>query len=92
MLPGEDVTGWLKIDLHRKFLKINPQAAYDDGPVGGETEMISGKEALARLRAGNERFVSDVRTHTLSSQERRAELAQIPRLSEAWRKKFRPPS
>ncbi len=37
--------------------------------------MISGKEALAQLRAGNERFVSDVRTHTLSSQERRAELA-----------------
>jgi MOSC domain-containing protein YiiM len=26
------------------------------------------------------------------SSERRAELAQIPRLSEAWRKKFRPPS
>jgi carbonic anhydrase len=42
--------------------------------------MISAHEALKRLRDGNRRFVEDVRSHTLSSQERRAELAsgQMP--------------
>jgi carbonic anhydrase len=42
--------------------------------------MISAHEALKRLRDGNRRFVDDVRSHTLSSQERRAELAsgQMP--------------
>src|ERR1700733_10717646 len=37
--------------------------------------MISAHEALQRLRDGNRRFVDDIRSHTLSSQERRAELA-----------------
>src|SRR3978361_1327772 len=37
--------------------------------------MISALEALNRLRDGNGRFVADVRTHTLTSQERRLELA-----------------
>jgi carbonic anhydrase len=38
--------------------------------------MISAREALDRLREGNRRFVSDVRSHdTLTSQTRRAELA-----------------
>jgi carbonic anhydrase len=37
--------------------------------------MISAHEALKRLREGNRRFVDDIRSHTLSSQERRNELA-----------------
>ena len=37
--------------------------------------MISAREALERLREGNRRFVSDVRSHTLTSQTRRDELA-----------------
>ena len=38
--------------------------------------MIPAQEALARLRDGNRRFVSDTRSHgTLTSQERRSELA-----------------
>jgi len=38
--------------------------------------MISAREALERLRAGNRRFVSDVRSRdTLTSQTRRSELA-----------------
>jgi carbonic anhydrase len=38
--------------------------------------MISGQEALARLREGNHRFASDVRSReTLTSQARRSELA-----------------
>ena|SRR5450432_3161277 len=37
--------------------------------------MISAHEALKSLRDGNHRFVTDVRSHTLSSQERRSELA-----------------
>ena len=36
--------------------------------------MISAREALERLREGNRRFVSDVRSHTLTSQTRRDEL------------------
>jgi carbonic anhydrase len=39
--------------------------------------MISAREALARLREGNRRFVSDVQTRdTFTSQARRAELAR----------------
>ena len=38
--------------------------------------MISAQEALARLREGNRRFVSEIRSHgTLTSQTRRRELA-----------------
>ena len=36
--------------------------------------MISAQEALERLRAGNRRFVSDIRSNTLVSQTRRSEL------------------
>jgi carbonic anhydrase len=36
--------------------------------------MISASAALERLRAGNRRFVSDVRTHAVTSQTRRDEL------------------
>lgn len=32
LLPAEDVTGWLSIDLQRKTLKIDPAAAYPDLP------------------------------------------------------------
>jgi len=30
LLPGEDVTGWMSVDLQRKLLKIDPAAAYSD--------------------------------------------------------------
>ncbi len=30
LLPADDVTGWLSVELKRKLLKINPQAAYPD--------------------------------------------------------------
>ena len=47
-----------------------PQADED------EASMISAQDALARLREGNSRFVSDVRSRdTLASQARRRELA-----------------
>lgn len=37
--------------------------------------MVSASEALARLREGNRRFVSDVRSHELAGEARRRELA-----------------
>ena len=30
LLPGEDVTGWMSLDLERKVLKMDPGAAYPD--------------------------------------------------------------
>ena len=30
MLPGEDVTGWLFVDFHTKFMKVHPAAAHPD--------------------------------------------------------------
>ena len=44
-------------------------------PGGDEAPMISAREALERLREGNRRFASDVRSDTLKNQTRRNELA-----------------
>jgi len=30
LLPGENVTGWLSMNIHRKTMKITPQAALPD--------------------------------------------------------------
>jgi hypothetical protein len=30
LLPGEDVTGWMSVNLERKLMKIDPSAAYPD--------------------------------------------------------------
>ena len=30
LLPGEDVTGWMAVDLERKLMKIHLAAAYPD--------------------------------------------------------------